>query len=52
MFTRHIAALGEAAITEDGLKDVIKQLQVLEQFWNRQMSIAARRPAPLGTAAA
>jgi DNA-binding MarR family transcriptional regulator len=52
MFTRQIAALGDSAITEDGLKDVIKQLQVLEQFWTRQLNLAARRPAPFGTAAA
>lgn len=52
MFTRQIAALGDANITEAGLKDMIKQLQVLEQFWTRQQAIASRRPANFGTAAA
>ncbi|HEU0070498.1 MAG TPA: winged helix DNA-binding protein [Alphaproteobacteria bacterium] len=52
MFTRQIAALGDANITEAGLKDMIRQLQVLEQFWTRQQAIASRRPANFGTAAA
>ena len=52
MFTRQIGALSDANITEAGLKDTIKQLQVLEQFWTRQQAIASRRPANFGTAAA
>ncbi|HEY4136305.1 MAG TPA: MarR family winged helix-turn-helix transcriptional regulator [Alphaproteobacteria bacterium] len=52
MFTRQIAALGESAITETDLKAVIKQLQVLEQFWTRQLNLATRRTTPFGTAAA
>lgn len=52
MFTRQIGALGAANITEAALKDTIKQLQVLEQFWTRQQAIASRRPANFGTAAA
>lgn len=52
MFARQISALGDAAITDDGLRDVIKQLHTLEQFWTRQLNLAARRVAPFGTAAA
>lgn len=52
MFSRHIGALGDSAIAEGDLKATIKQLQVLEQFWTRQLNIAVRRPAPIGATAA
>lgn len=52
MFTRQIEALGESMIAEGDLKTVIKQLQTLEQFWTRQMSIGVRRaPIPKVSAA-
>ena len=52
MFGRQIEALSDSPIAESDLKNVIKQLQTLEQFWTKQMNIGVRRvPSPKVNAA-
>lgn len=52
MFARQIEALGDSPIAEGDLKNIIKQLQTLEQFWTKQMNMGVRRvPSPKVNAA-
>jgi DNA-binding MarR family transcriptional regulator len=52
MFARQIEALADSPIAEADLKNVVKQLQSLEQFWTRQMNAGARRMPNLSVSAA
>lgn len=48
MFARQIEALGDSPVTEGDLKNVVKQLHSLEQFWTRQMNSGVRRMPSVG----
>ncbi len=50
MFERHIAELDASPATNEELKDAVKSLRHLEQFWTRLLALGLRGPVNVSAA--